>query len=306
MNKQQQALALQAKRQELFHCFYDWSDRKVMTALAIVNNIAGTAAMQYHAMAPKSGSQVMRRGLNWLQSLSRCGQARAVFALAGTVTMARKYWAGLASTRAATLRAISSELEELGLFKIVSPGFQSGYNSHTKKHKCREYHRVNLAALLVAHEQLEEVLSTRQIAITEPRKKDDPLEPVTPGDVTYECLDDTDESDPSIPKHHAQWGRALFNALFEGVAEYRRGDAPCSWTEGAESFDAAWGLYGVDEDGLEAQAASIPCHETLGAMFQRMADRFGAGFLAMIERAVERHPEWDLYVDDDRVAWVPF
>lgn len=149
------------------------------------------------------------------------------------------------------------------------------------------------------------MLASRNIAVTEPRKKDDPLEPTTPGDVTSQCLQP--EADPSIPQHHAKWGQALFNAMFAGVAQYRRGEAPCSWVEGVVSFDAAWGMYdSVDPDELEAEATRVPCHETLCASLGRMIEQFGTGMMAMIEAAIARHPEWDLYVDGGRVVWVPF
>lgn len=291
MNTQHQQLALQAKRQELFNHFYEWPIRKATTALMIVNNVAGTIAMQHNALTLR-GLQVMRRGMNWLRSLSRCGQAQAVFALTGTSTMAKKYWAGLASSHRATLRAISSELEELGLFKIVSPGYQNGYNSHTKQHKRREYHEVCLATLLVAHEQLEEVLEAHGVRMTEAVEFDSEGRPFPP--------------DPDIPAHHAQWGRVLFNAYFEGVAKYRRGESAVGSIEGAEAFEQAWGVYGLDEQELEGQAEVIPDNRDLGEAFQGMIDQLGAGVLALVEQVCGRHPEWELHLDGDEVTWLPF
>lgn len=296
MNKQEQELALYVKRQEFYNDFCEWTNKQLLTALAIANNVVGTVGMQYNALVKESGKwKTLRRGVNFLSSLYRSGEVQVKFALTGTATMIREYWNGLASSNGDTLRKVSNWLEEMRLFQLVTPGQGKGYNSHTGKHKCREYHQINLASLLVAHEQLEEALISRGFEILPAD------EPIPPGM----------NPDFILPNHQANWGRVMFNIFFEGLAEYRRGESYGIWTEGSSAFNAIWGFTAVAGEELEPQVEEVPvpdepCAEERCAKFQQMISQFGKGIIRMIEIAIARNPEWNLHIYEDEVVWVPF
>jgi len=305
MKIQDQQLALQAKRQDYFNFFDDgsWTTRSLTTALAIVNNVLGTVGMDYKAIAKTEGEwRSQRRGMNWLTSLYREGQAWIAFGIASTSTTIEKYWGDIASSRPNTLRDISKRLEkELGLFTVISPGYQKGYREKGFN-KCREYHNINVAALLVAHEQIEEVLFFRGAEIFPDGyvpEKNPNVPKVSP------------KATADFPKHRAHWGRVLFNAFFKGVAEYRRGEKPLNFIEGTEAFDEFWGLADPAEEPEAESEPELPAPPELSpdercAQFTAAIAKHGTDIIEMIADELDRHPEWNLWIYGKEVVWVPF
>jgi len=201
------AAEIAALKAEYWDTVRDWSKAKLLGAMGYVNLVTFKLAMDYGALVPvedaapkgKANYTIDKRQLGELLHRSATGRLTYQVATTGVRKYLLEHWESAASS-APTLRKIRAVLSlELGLFTVedIAP---SG-----RKCDCPapEWRQIDFVRLLLLHETLEEVLTDGNTSGIEMQRK-------------------TDGLPAEMPPYRGYWTVMLFNAVFEGVQEFRR------------------------------------------------------------------------------------
>lgn len=174
--------------EEIFQIIASWTKRQVLTAMGVLNAYLYRAAID--TLSLKKDGEHHHRTTNRLKVIARQGVECFNITQQAICSYLKKHWAGASSGRTTMWKMRDMLAEVFGIFNYQKQAFKAG---DKKRGTAPDIESFDMVRALILYEYLEEFYCWRWQAELE-----------------------------DLPKHRGAIVRLLFNAVFKGVARFRR------------------------------------------------------------------------------------
>jgi len=174
--------------EEIFQVVAGWTKRQVLTAMGVLNAYLYRAAIDTRSL--KKEGEHQHQTTNRLKAIARQGVECFNITQQAICTYLKEHWVGASSGRTTMWKVRDMLAEVFGIFSYQKQVFEPG---GTKRGTAPDIESFDMVKALILYEYLEEFYCSRWHAELE-----------------------------DLPKHRGAIVRLLFNAVFKGVARFRR------------------------------------------------------------------------------------